>query len=274
MKPTLNRNYDLDLCGFRGIQENFNINDFVATSLGVPEPKEENRQLVYDPVYTVVEINKHWHISQSRLYIRTSNGRWYSECDGTHAADAMAYPIDPTMTREDIEGATRIEPNDDNTGWLFFHASAGHHKDHEVAVMAGIEGYFSPPARQFQVDAILAGDDSARTLAKQRQVLWAEYYGQVVSAARTIARAAHLGKRHKDPHPEDGHVASDIRAALAQVKAKWTTTRADHLTKLATAIRYVDRGLAIPNPETPWDERARLKREAAEQAAQEGEQQQ
>ena len=78
----------------------------------------------------------------------------YSEGDFTNfsspfiSVHAVAYPIDPRMTRADIDGATRIFANADNTGWLFGHSHEEHHKDHEILLMAGIDAVMQPYFRQ------------------------------------------------------------------------------------------------------------------------------
>ena len=53
------------------------------------------------------------------------------------AVDKIAFPVDPRMTRQDIEGATKIYENEDGTAWLFAHASAGNHHDHEINLISG-----------------------------------------------------------------------------------------------------------------------------------------
>ena len=172
------------------------------------------------------------------------------------------------MTREDIEGATRIYANADNTGWLFAHANHGHHHDHEINLMAGIDGIFQPVFRQYNVDHITGANDAAKLRAANQYKLLSQFYGEVVGLARTNARAKHLGERHKDPHPENGHIHSEIKVAYEATNTKWKASKQKtELALIAGAFTYIETALTIPTPETRWDKAARLEAEAKKKKA-------
>ena len=187
------------------------------------------------------------------------------------AADILAFPIDPRMTAADINGATDVFANADNTGWLFGHASEGNHADHEITLMAGIDGVFQPLFRQYHVDLINGVSLNIKQRATTLYALLSQFYGEVIDLARKNARAVVLGHRHKDLHPENGHLHSEIKVAFEATKAKWLTGRGTDATQLATAFTYIGNVLTIPTPETRWDKAARLEAEAKKKAAAETE---
>ena len=61
-------------------------------------------------------------------------------CDEAKADGRLVYPIDKRMTRDDIQDAKYHTPNEDGTAWVFHHESVGERRDHELTMMAVIEG--------------------------------------------------------------------------------------------------------------------------------------
>lgn len=169
-----------------------------------------------------------------------------------HRADVYV-PVDQRRHEAEIDGTPFVFPNDDGTAFDFSFTRPGTHEDHEIALSAGTDGKFQPLFRQYQVDAIKAPNATAKALADRRFVLLSEFYGDVVSEALVLTRSRPLGHRHQDPHPSAGHVASEIRSAVATTKAKWRLTRATDLAELASGMRYIDDALTIPAPQTRHD---------------------
>ena len=212
-----------------------------------------------------------------------NEGRWFAvECYFNHGIgfvhtrpknkkiyDCMALPIDPRMKREDIDGAVDVFLNADNTGWLFGHAGVGHHHDHEINLMAGIDAVMQPMFRQYTVDFITGKNAQAKRRASGLYSLLSIFYGEVLGLARTNARAKHLGERHKDTHPDTGPLHTEIKAAFDAIKMKWEVDRRADATKLGTAFTYITNALVIPTPETRWDKAARLEAEAKAKKAKE-----
>ena len=209
-------------------------------------------------------LDRHWFVADS-IYYRVS-GQIIIRSITSEPCDAIALGIDQRMTRADIEGATRIFKNADNTGWLFAHSNTGHHADHEITLMAGIDGIMQPFFRQYHVDVIMGANLTAKERAANQYKLLSIFYGEVVGLARTNARTKHLGERHKDPHPENGHIHSEIKVAYEATKAKWKKDRATDVALIQGAFTYIDTALAIPDPETRWDRAARLEAEAKKKA--------
>ena len=176
----------------------------------------------------------------------------------------MYHPIDPRITPTDVDGAVRAYKNADSTGWLFAHTEEGTHHDYELTLRAAADGLFQPLFRQLQVDAFTP---SLRARSEERFKLMSEFYGEVLVAARDIARGAFLGEREQSAHPREGWLDRDLTAALAATKKKWQADRADDLVKIATSVSYAETVLAMPTVETRWDRAARLAEEAKKKAA-------
>ena len=213
-------------------------------------------------------VDRHWFLADGVFYRIGSEIHFDANSD---PCDAIALGIDSRMTREDIEGATRIFKNADNTGWLFAHSNTGHHADHELQLMACIDGVFQPYFRQLHVDVIDGANLNIKQRATELYSLLSQFYGEVIALARTNARAVLLGHRHREAHPAEGHLHSEIKTAFAAVRAKWIKTRKADATKLAPSFAYVSNILTIPSPETRWDRAARLEAEAKKKAAAEAE---
>ena len=219
-----------------------------------------------------VRIDGVWKVERIRVYgggTRFGNDNAIVSCQ-THSTSQyreLASGLDPRVTQEDVEGAAGIYLNDDDDGWLFFHTKAGAHHDHELALAAAIEAVFQPVFRQYQVDQLTGKTTEAKNRAQERFVLLSAFYGEVLAQARTIARNAHLGERHKDPHPETGHVSAELAQAFAVVKTKWEADRVADMTKLGPAMIYVQGVIRPHSPETRWERAARIAAEAKKKAA-------
>lgn len=185
----------------------------------------------------------------------------------------VAYPIDPAMTREDIEGATEIEPNSDNTGWLFFHGDKGKHHDHLLTVQSATIALFQPYLDQIDVKwkQAIAIPATAGPLVTRYANL-CEYRDDVIAAALEAEKKQLHGHFVRNEHPEVGHVHAAIKAGLSATKLKWGASQS-LLTKYTTISREheaVTLQLATPHePETRW---ARVARIEAEKKAKEAEQ--
>ena len=220
---------------------------------------------VYDVRYVAVHRDGVWDVARAWSYSRIPYRYVHLFDYDERMVDKLAYPVDPRMIKEDIVGATQIYPNEDNTGYLFAHASKGNHQDHELTLMATLNGLFEIAFRQYQTD-LYEGTGQAVTLAKQRYSEMSKLYGEVIRVARKNARSAHLGQRRKEPHPETGHLLSEVNEAYQTVIARWEAENAAKLEILRGGLQYVKAALAIPAPETRWDKAARLKAEAAAEA--------
>ena len=179
----------------------------------------------------------------------------------------MYFPIDPRVKEIDVLGAVEAYQNEDNTAWLFRHTQEGTHHDYELTLLSAVDGVAQPILRQYQVDMLTGGSESARSQAQRRFVLMSGFYGEVVNAARTIARTVYLGEREQKAHPREGWLDRDITAAVAKVKATWTETKANDLAHIASGVTYIENSLKMPTVETRIQQAERLAKEKAEAAA-------
>lgn len=181
----------------------------------------------------------------------------------------LAYPVDPGLTREDIEGATELQANADNTGWLFFHGSNAPNQGHLIDVRKAVMAYFEPQLSAVDLkwkQALSEPATAARLLTKLETLL--AYRADVVAAADSAERLLPHGHFVRNPHPETDHVHRALVAALSSVKFKWNadSTRAAKYRTIREEVIAVTRELAKPHtPETLWARRARLA--AAKKAA-------
>ena len=177
------------------------------------------------------------------------------------------WPVDSRMTLKDISGARYYEQNADGSGWIFKHTLEGTHHDYELTALAACDGVFQPVFRQYQADSYSAKVDTQRETARQRYVLMAEFYGEVVAAMRTGLRATYLGEREQEAHPAEGWIDRDITAAVSAVRSKWTADgRSADLTSLSGGLTYINTALTMPSVETRWDREKRLADEAKKKA--------
>ena len=219
-----------------------------------------------------IAINKHghWQVVNAELSIFSYYGirRTNIEATGKYGEATLAYPIDPRMIKSDIEGAQRIEPNADNTGWLFYHETVGERRDHELQLMAVVEGVFRPVFQQYGYDFLRNYSADHATLAKERHSIIASFYGQFIQAIQTKSRSATLSARHTSHHFGDGHLYGDLHTVYEAEKKKWIDANTDEdFGKVSGAFAFIDRRLTIPAPETRWDRDARLEAEALAQEA-------
>ena len=114
------------------------------------------------------------------------------------------------------------------------------------------------------MDAIQATEDASRTKANGLFVLTADFYGDVVAEAKSIARDYYLGERQQQPHPTEGYIDRDITKAVAKVKAKWETDRSTDLAKMTTGITYIENSLVMPSPKTRWVKEAAMDEDSGE----------
>ena len=185
------------------------------------------------------------------------------QCTEATGNPKLYVPIDPRMTAQDIEGAKYAEPNADGTAWVFHHETIGEHRDHELQLMAVIEGIFRPVFHQYGYDHLSGATDTHRNLAIERHGLLASFYGQIILNVQKKARSAYLSERQTSHHFTEGHLYSDLHSVFSETKKKWVADNtAEDFAKVSGAFAFIERRLAIPAPETRWDRAARLKKEA------------
>lgn len=190
----------------------------------------------------------------------------------------LAYPIDRSMTAEDIEGATHIEANPANDGWIFKHGTSARHQKHLIDVRNAVMAFFGPAIESADLkwkEAIDAGVNTAtRIPIRQKLATLCAYRDDVLAAAIKAAEEHLHGHFVRGEHPEVDHVHAEVKAALSATKTKWAadpTILARYGTIRAEAVA-ITKLLAEPHePETRAERAARIKAEkkAKEAEAQE-----
>ena len=257
LNPTINGDWNRAGCKF----VLYGVTRHQAVIRGLPMERINPNSDVYR-AFAAIRYHDTWHVEPVTVTEASRNSVTVS-CSGYgDRYRAIAYPIDLRMTRGDIEGSRDLRPNADNTGWTFRHTRSGPHQDHELAVIGSLAGAFYPVILQYQVDIETAPTDEARAHARRRLVAVSSFYGETLTTARALAKSKHLGERHKDEHPEDGHVSTEVLAAIETTKTKWTAERSADLALLSTALTFVSRVTDPHDPETRWGIIERLKEES------------
>lgn len=195
----------------------------------------------------------------------TPNALLNVRCKVMSPRTAMAVPVDPRMTHADIEGATKIFPNADNTGWLFAHAEASHHHERELAA----EGLVSELFEDLLSDR-LTGTLKTIVNDKQRnqQIAALSNYTHLISFrkdalnyVRHSERALHIGKHIQEP--DDLYLHHQAKLAISETKRHWQAEKAQEWNAVSHSVdQVIGRLTSLHAYETRWDMAARIAAEA------------
>ena len=173
------------------------------------------------------------------------------------------YPIDRRSIARDIEGATVAKRNEDGTAWLFHKSSKAQMRDDEMDALPAIHAAF-----QKQVDAL---DYASRTAApsgviqaRLKYVSLVAFRDRVADHALATLRGRYVG--WAEDNPGASHIHELVRSSIAAtVKAhgdSYPTVAAEIAKSIPAQHEY----------EMPWEQRARLAKEAEAAAAQDQQQ--
>ena len=212
-----------------------------------------------------------WSVEQIWARVTDEKTAIYINSSNQEICFYMAYPIDPRMTHDDIEGADIIEPNATNDGWIFKHSQPGPHHDHFLAVRSAITTQFQPYLDASLIKRFEATNNRARTQAQTKYKDLCDFRDLVILEAEKAEQSEILGHFHRDPHPSIGHLHDAIKAGLASAKTAWAATTvlvARYRNISAEANALITRFGSPHTPETRWEKEARLEAErlAAEEA--------
>lgn len=182
-------------------------------------------------------------------------------------------PVHPTLTAEDVQGATHAW--DDGTHWHFAHTSE--EATHDLALV--LEGLtlaaFQPQIERATVAVFGAADAAAKTLLLDALASLTDFRNDVWKAAQAAFYAKHQGYYHQNPHA--GHWRPLIRQAIADVKSIWegSATRKPELPSISDYLKTAEDDLAAtPTVKTratiAAEAAAKAKKEAEEAEASEG----
>ena len=219
----------------------------------------------------VVRLEGKWNVISGSVEKRSYGVK--INCEDDFGADYVAAPIDPRMTEADINGATRVEANADNTGWLFFHDHESSHHDHLLSVDAAVAALFQPlvDAALYKVATATNAVALGKVDAKYKALI--AFRDEVIASAQTAEKAHHIGHFVQTHPPNQGHVHNAVRLALTAAKVAFAASpeKAAQYRLISTEASALIARMNDPHtPETRWDKAARIAaEEKAKKAAQE-----
>ena len=225
-----------------------------------------NKTLVGD---IVVDLYGSWVLEQADIS-KDSQGVLFN-CSGGSGAYRMAFPIDPSMKEKDINGATIIEPNATNDGWIFAHATKAEHIDRmwlaSTAMRTLFEGVMDDKLQQTLASII----NNPQT--NQQRGVYANWAGILDFKKACTAYCVRFEKllylgQHKQ---QAGLGLRDmLLLCIKHVKGEWQ--KANKYDDVSGDVNGIISALeADHNFETRWEQEARHKAEAAKRAAAESE---
>lgn len=265
MQPSFLWNDSESGCYFSKIMprgHTFNSSDFILGDLR----KVENR----DVGDIAVERNGIWSIESASIESGIDFVTFY--CEKVVVVDRMAYPIDPKMTEKDINGATIIEPNASNDGWVFAHASKAEHIDRVWLASTAMSSVFDR-VMEDKLQQTLASIINNPQTNQQRGVYlnWAEMLGfkkDCTAYCVRFEKLLYLGQ-HKQ---QAGLGLRDmLLLCIKHVKAEWQKTEGKFDDVSGDVNGIISALEADHNWETRWEQEARHKAEEAKRKAAESE---
>ena len=206
-------------------------------------------------------------------WVAVDIGRNYVEfnCEANIFASRMAYPIDPSMTEKDINGATIIYPNASNDGWLFAHATKSEHIDRMFIASTAMATLFDNVI-EAKLQQTLASIINNPQTNQQRGVYshWAnivDFKKDCTAYCHKFEKLLYIGQ-HK--HEEGLDLRNILLRCIKHVKAEWQ--KQNKYDAVSGDVNSIISHLETDHTfETRWEQEARQKREAAARAAAESE---
>ena len=174
-----------------------------------------------------------------RLAIRWAAGAIVRAGD----AHGFAYfPIHPSMTAEDVEGATYA--HDDGTHWLLAHCSPQEQIDFAADAEAYTRAQLGLAIDESNVALSVATGDTARTKAKAKVDALIEFAKAAGRRAHALVVAQTLGHYHRDPHHD--HLREIAWACINAQQLDWIAraSRDDDSIRVQAAVNAVKMRLA------------------------------
>ena len=190
------------------------------------------------------------------------------ECFNDDFAMQLAFPIDPAMTAKDINGATIIEPNADNTAWTFAHATKAEHFDRIWLASTAMSSIFDR-VMEDRLQQTLASIINNPQTNQQRGVYlkWADmldFKKDCTSYCVRFEKLLYLGQ-HK--HQRGLNLRDMLLLCIKHVKTEWQKTDGKFDGVAGDVNGIISALEADHNWETRWEQEARQKREAAARKA-------
>ena len=278
MEPQL-VHQSLDNCVFNiplsGDSTDYNLSDYLISSLGIGNKPDLHRHA--EKIGYAAILSHDWGVEQ--VHVQSRSGRLMFYCDQLAPRDSMAFPIDPRMTKGDIEGATKIFPNSTNDGWLFSHTDSDEHHDRMYELESVMVSMFQDvidSKMQMTLAAVTSpprdtrpviGDSNtgtSRALYLQWNTL-VEFRKECVKWVVAYEKLLHIGQ-----HIQEGnfHINHQLVRAIEEAKKVWKRDKATDLASISAEVAIVEARIkSLHRFETRWDKLARQEAEAKKAAA-------
>lgn len=197
-----------------------------------------------------------WRATRAFAYISDRQVRIHSyDTDELHA-DRLAFPIDPRMKKIDIDGATHIYENDDNTGWLFAHATPEDHNQRLLLAEATITTVFEQVLTDLNDNILIAmfnDNPSNQILAKMTVYTHVkDFKNDCAKMARYNESQLYIGQHVHEPEKYD--LYSMTALALEMAKKKWKIEKAQEINQISDYVAGIEKRLASgPTYKTRWE---------------------
>ena len=197
--------------------------------------------------------------------------------DRAESQPTFLFPLDPRITAADIDGATIWYPNQNNTGWLFGHCDKDFHLDYEYRLTSALNSVFAREkdlthdASDSALYSVLLNNtsDTRHEWGRKTRVLdnLRKFHAQTELELLKEHKAHPLGYYQRNPH--EAHLHEPILRAIRKVEKLWAedNEQAIHWRDLKPVVARIRDRVRILFPyETRWDQAARLKAEAEDDA--------
>ena len=276
MQPKFVKEDGYNYCGFTPkVSENYELDadDFFATAYPrTKRPVGDDGIIRIDGKIAVFHLSK-WLLEDAMLVWDPKESYEYRPeiyCHDRHRVAAkMAHPIDPNMTEKDINGATIIEPNSSNNGWIFAHATKAEHIDRiwmaSTAMRTLFEGVMDDKLQQ-----TLASIINNPQTNQQRGVYlnWANILDFKKACTAYCVRFEKLLYLGQHKQQAGLNLRDMLLLCIKHVKGEWQ--KANKYDDVSGDVNSIISALeADHNFETRWEQEARHKAEAAAREAQE-----
>lgn len=270
--PTIVHEYSSDDISFSGpIPEGYTAkeSEFIINSLPVSDYILDGRKYGRRG-WAAVKKNNRWDVAEMHLILSPYSMAFY--CIDNKPREELAYPIDPAMTRKDIEGATRIYPNADNDGWLFAHATKTDHTDRMFLASTAMATLFDNVV-ETKLQQTLASIINNPQTNQQRGVYshWTNivaFKKDCVAYCHKFEKLLYIGQ-HK--HEEGLDLRNMLLRCIKHIKAEWQKTKGKYDAVSGDVNGIISHLETDHTFETRWVQAARQKAEAAARAAAESE---
>ena len=255
------------------------LTDFIIPTLPSENTYYSDGRVRGNKASIAMRVSGKWIVEEA--FVSFSKTRVTVECVKYIGRDAYAFPIDPRMTRMDIEGADRIFANSTNDGWLFGHSESDEHHDRAYQLESIMTTLFQDAidVKMQQVMASIVnpsrsrpiiGDSGSGGTQRANYIHWdalVRFRKECVKWCLEFEKLLHIGKHIQE---SDLHIHHQLLRAINQAKRVWTLdqSKKDSLDTISADVTAITAKInTIHTFETRWEKAARREAEAKKAAA-------